>query len=91
MVLSRHPGAPTLVRSPATYQPTYSYISNSLVPCTLDTPISINVGGKEVSISPDSFNLGRTSQDSDTCVAGAAADPTLTGSELVPCFPSKQS
>jgi len=48
----------------------------------------MNVGGKEISISPASFNLGRVSQDSDRCVAGAAADPTLTSSELVRRFPS---
>jgi hypothetical protein len=54
----------------------------------LDTPISMNVGGKEVSISPATFNLGRVPQDFDACVAGAAADPNLTGSELVRCLPS---
>lgn len=48
----------------------------------------MNVGGKEVSISPASFNLGRVSQDSDLCMAGAAADAALTGRELVHRFPS---
>ncbi len=69
----------------------YSNAFNTIVPCTLDTPVSINVGGKEVSISPDSFNLGPVSQGSNICIAGAAADPTLTGGELVRLFPSKQS
>ncbi len=31
------------------------------------------------------------SQGSNICIAGAAADPTLTGGELVRLFPSKQS
>jgi len=29
----------------------------------------MNVGGKEVSISPDTFNRGRVSQNSDLCMA----------------------
>ena len=62
-----------------------SYI---LFPCTFNTPISIDVGGKAVSISPASFNLGPVSLDLTTCVAGAFADPTLTGGELVRCFHS---
>ncbi|KAI0280403.1 acid protease [Russula aff. rugulosa BPL654] len=53
------------------------------IPCTLDTPISINVGGKEVRISPATFNLGPVSQGSDLCMAGAAADPTLTGESWI--------
>lgn len=48
----------------------------------------MNVGGKEVSISPASFNLGRVSQNSDLCMAGAASEPTLSGGELVRRFPS---
>jgi hypothetical protein len=46
----------------------------------LDTPISIDVGGREVSTTA-SFNLGRVSQDSDIRIAGAAA-------ELFRCLPS---
>ena len=61
---------------------------NTPVPCTFDTPISIDVGGKIVSISPALFNLGPVSQNSGTCIAGAAADRTLTGSELFRYFPS---
>jgi cathepsin D len=49
------------------------------IPCSFDTPISIDVGGKTVSISPASFSLGPVSQNSSTCIAGAAADKTLTG------------
>jgi cathepsin D len=55
------------------------YIS---VPCNFNTPISIDVGGKTVDISSASFNLGPVSQGSDICIAGAAADQSLTGGEL---------
>jgi len=48
------------------------------IPCSFNTPISINVGGKAVSISPASFNLGAISQGSSTCLAGAFASATLT-------------
>jgi hypothetical protein len=48
----------------------------------------MNVGGKEVSISPASFNLGPVSPDSDRCMAGAASNPIVTNSELVRRFPS---
>jgi hypothetical protein len=59
-----------------------------IVPCTFNTPVSMNVGGKEISISPAIFNRGPVSQDSDLCLAGANADPSLTGGELVHRFPS---
>ncbi|KAI0299940.1 acid protease [Russula brevipes] len=49
------------------------------IPCNFNTRISINVGGKEVEISPATFNLGAVSPGSSTCVAGAAADPSLEG------------
>ncbi|KAN0123324.1 eukaryotic aspartyl protease [Russula decolorans] len=49
------------------------------IPCTFNTSVSINVGGKAVSIPPASFNQGRVSEGSSTCVAGAVADPDLTG------------
>ena len=93
MVLSQHPSmerALTLVRSLVSLisRHAFTYDLDALVPCTLDTPISINVGGKEVRISPATFNLGPVSQGSDLCMAGAAADPTLTGGELVRRFPS---
>ena len=48
------------------------------VPCDFNTPISVYVGGKEVKISPESFNLGPISAGSNTCVAGAASDAILT-------------
>lgn len=48
------------------------------IPCKMNTPVSMNVGGKEVRISPASFNLGPVSQGSDRCMAGAAADASLT-------------
>ncbi len=51
------------------------------VPCNFSTPISVHVGGKEVEISPDAFNLGPLSEGSDTCLAGAASDKSLTGSK----------
>ena len=93
MVLSQHPSmerAPTLVRSLVSLISRHAFIYDfdALVPCTLDTPISINVGGKEVRISPATFNLGPVSQGSDRCLAGAGADPTMTGGELVDRFPS---
>ena len=47
------------------------------VPCDFNTPISVYVGGKEVKISPESFNLGPISADSKTCLAGAASDAVL--------------
>ncbi|KAI9510779.1 acid protease [Russula earlei] len=49
------------------------------IPCDLNPSISISVGGREVEISPASFNLGPVSEGSSTCVAGASADPNLTG------------
>ncbi|KAF8480127.1 acid protease [Russula ochroleuca] len=48
------------------------------IPCSFNTPISFNVGGKAVSISPASFNTGPVSQGSSTCAAGALASATLT-------------
>jgi hypothetical protein len=54
------------------------------VPCDFDTPISIYVGGKEIKISPDTFNLGPLSTGSDRCLAGAASDDQLTGGKLAP-------
>ena len=42
----------------------------------------MSVGGKEVEISPESFNLGPEYEGSDTCVAGAASDESLTGGKL---------
>ena len=82
----------TSALSSTTDQPTrlYIYIFNIQVPCTFDTPISIDVGGKIVNIPPTSFNLGRVSPNSSTCMAGAAAVPGLTGSELCFCIPSSQ-
>lgn len=52
------------------------------VPCDFDTSISVFVGGLEVVIPPDVFNLGAISTGSNTCLAGAASDSRLTGSEL---------
>jgi len=47
------------------------------IPCTFNTPISFNVGGKAVSISPASFVRGPVSLGSSTCVAGAHSSPDL--------------
>jgi Eukaryotic aspartyl protease len=47
------------------------------VPCNFNTPISVYVGGKEVKISPATFNLGPVSAGSDTCIAGAASIEVL--------------
>jgi cathepsin D len=63
--------------SAATWQSTY--LPSILVPCNFNTPISFDVGGKTISISPASFNLGPIFPGSDTCVAGAASEPNLTG------------
>ena len=52
------------------------------VPCDFDIRISVYVGGKEVKISPASFNLGSISPGSGTCVGGVASDPGLTGGKL---------
>jgi len=49
------------------------------IPCTFNTTISIDVGGKTVSITPASFNLGPVTPNLSTCMAGAASDPTLIG------------
>ena len=49
------------------------------VPCNFSTPISVHFGGKEVKISPDSFNLGPVTKGSDTCYAGAASNDGLIG------------
>ena len=81
-------GIYTSAFSGATDQSTYSYTFNIAVPCTFNTPLTINVGGKAVSISPASFNQGQVSPGSSTCFAGAAAIPDLTGGELVRRFPS---
>jgi cathepsin D len=83
-------GSYTSAFSSTTDQPArlYIYIFNTLVPCTFDTPISIDVGGKTVNIPPASFNLGPVSPNSSTCMAGVAADPNLTGGELFFGIPS---
>ena len=87
MVLSRQEMALTIVRSLVPLiSRHHSYNVNTIVPCSLNTSISMNVGGKHVSISPASFNLGRVSPGSDLCLAGAAGNRLLTSSELVRRF-----
>ena len=39
-----------------------------LIPCNFNTPISFDIGGKIISISPASFNLGPISPGSNTCI-----------------------
>jgi cathepsin D len=53
------------------------------VPCNFSIPISFYVGGKEVKISPESFNLGHIEGSPTRCFAGAAwgENPSLTGSK----------
>jgi hypothetical protein len=58
------------------------FFLNLAVPCDFDTPISIYVGGKEIRISPDTFNLGPISNGSEICLAGAASDEELIGGKL---------
>ena len=64
-----------LVVLPINYRPTFDF--SITVPCNFNTPISVYVGGKEVQISPATFNLGPVSTGSDTCIAGAAAIEVL--------------
>ena len=52
------------------------------VPCNFSTPISVYVGGKEIKISPDTFNLGPAFEGSDGCLAGAVSNAALTGSKF---------
>jgi hypothetical protein len=52
------------------------------VPCDFNALISIYVGGKEIKISPDTFNLGPISDGSNQCFAGAAWMAELTGGKL---------
>lgn len=54
------------------------------VPCNFSTPISIYVGGKEIKISPDAFNLGPVLVEGfDTCLGGAVSNDALTGGKFV--------
>ncbi|KAH9984826.1 aspartic peptidase domain-containing protein [Russula vinacea] len=69
-------GTTVIAGDPISIQNFYNYIP---VPCNFNTPISVYVGGKEVKISPATFNLGPVSDGSDTCVAGAASIAALTG------------
>ena len=62
------------------------FASSITVPCNFDIPISVYVGGKEVKISPASFNLGPVSPGSDTCIGGAASDAGLKGGKLAFTF-----
>ena len=57
----------------------YYYLT---VPCDFDTPISVYVGGKEITISRETFNLGPLSIGSNQCLAGAAWLKELTGRKL---------
>jgi cathepsin D len=50
------------------------------VPCDFNTPISFHVGGKEIKISPETFNLGPASEPG-RCIGGAASSSDLTGGE----------
>ncbi|KAH9984829.1 aspartic peptidase domain-containing protein [Russula vinacea] len=49
------------------------------IPCNFDTPISVYIGGKEIIVTPTSFNLGAISEGSNTCLAGAASSTALNG------------
>jgi cathepsin D len=66
-----------------------SIISNlySLVPCSFNSTISINIGGKIINISPASFNLGPIYEGSTSCFAGAAALPSQSGELTYPFLP----
>ena len=53
------------------------------VPCNSNTRISIRFGGKDFSVDPKTFNLGYYDSSSTDCLAGAASDDSLRGSEFV--------
>ena len=53
---------------------------SSAVPSS--TTISVYVGGKEIEILPDAFNLSSPSGGSDICLAVAASGDALTGGKL---------
>jgi hypothetical protein len=84
------PGSPGYYTSTwanlAADQPSQQYLVFHLtVPCDFDTPISIYFGGKEIKISPDTFNLGLiyySLDGSERCLAGAAWVGGLTGGKL---------
>jgi cathepsin D len=69
-----------LVMPPIRHRTTFDF--SITVPCDFNTPISFFIGGKEIKISPASFNLGPVSQDPGRCLAGAASQDILTGSKL---------
>ncbi|KAI0292907.1 acid protease [Russula brevipes] len=84
-------GTTEIVGDPAGIQKLFQSISGAqaapelgpgsfTIPCNFNTSISIDVGGMKISISPALFNRGPVSEGSDTCVAGASSDPSLTGS-----------
>jgi len=79
-IVGNSAGIASLFNSISGAQPAPQYgLGIYTIPCNFNTPISIDVGGKNVSISPASFNLGPLVEGSNICVAGAAADQTLTG------------
>jgi hypothetical protein len=58
-------------------------LSQSLATSILILPcISVDIGGKEIEISPDIFNLGPVSDNPERCFAGAAWIEELTGRRL---------
>jgi hypothetical protein len=65
------------VSPPIKFHTTFDF--SIAVPCNFNTEISVFVGGKEVKISPATFNLGPVSQGSNSCIAGAASDAQLAG------------
>lgn len=70
------------VADQAPYNVFYYHLSIT-VPCNFSVPISFYVGGKEVKISPESFNLGHIEGSPTRCFAGAVwgENPSLTGSK----------
>jgi hypothetical protein len=57
-----------------------TFDSSVTVPCNFNTSISVSIGGAAVTITPATFNLGPTASNNNLCLAGAASNPSLTGS-----------
>jgi hypothetical protein len=68
-----------------------TFDSSITVPCDFNTTISFSLGGSKVEISPSTFNLGTIDGGDNRCMAGAASDAGLTGSELASNLPDEKA
>jgi cathepsin D len=73
----------TPVRGPVV-PPITTFDFSITVPCNFSTSLSVFIGGlgSAVTITPATFNLGQIPNANNLCIAGAASDESLTGSEL---------